>query len=192
MTPSNKQKYQDKLKFELDSVNIQQLNSTKKWNTIKNKTQQVAAAVFGKRNKKRNPKHIKNEDIKKLSDKQKSLRNQIQSCKNKERRIQLKSERNKYINDLHKLKTQIEEEHLLYNISEIERQKDDSRRMFIALKFIQTRGKKNNIVIQHEDRLINNTTKKIEVITEYFKDCFISKNPAPLTDIVPSGRKDFF
>ena len=40
------------------------------------------------------------------------------------------------------LKTQIEEEKLQYQISEIEKLKDNSRRMFSDLKYVNSRRKK--------------------------------------------------
>ena len=104
---------------------------------IKETTTEAAKEVFGNKEKKKN--YIENEEIRKLSIKQKELHNDIQSCKNKTKRILLKAERNRYLNDLHRLKAQIEEEKLQYQISEIERLKDDSRRKFSALKYVNSR-----------------------------------------------------
>ena len=61
---------------------------------------------------------------------------------NKNKRIILRAERNKYLNDLHRLKAQIEEEKLQYQISEIEKLKNDLRRIFSALKYVNSRRKK--------------------------------------------------
>ena len=105
----------------------------------KETTTEAAKEVFGNKEKKKN--YIENEEIRKLSIKQKELHN-IRSCKNKTKRVLLKAERNRYLNDLHRLKAQIEEEKLQYQISEIERLKDDSRRMFSALRYVNSRRKK--------------------------------------------------
>ena len=64
--------------------------------------------------------------------------------------------------------------------------------MFSALKYVNSRRKKQNNIIESGKGFINNTTSKIEYITEHFKSCFSSKNPAFLAEIVPSGNKDFF
>ena len=116
-------------------LNYRQLQKPrKKFLGIKNR-------IFGNKKQKKN--YIENEEIRKLSIKQKELHNNIQSCKNKIKRVLLKAERNRYLNDLHSLKAQIEEEKLQYQISEIERLKDDSRRMFSALKYVNSRRRKS-------------------------------------------------
>ena len=58
----------------------------------------------------------------------------MQSCKNKSQRIIIRAEINKYLNELHRMKTQIEEEKLQYQKSEIEKQ--DMTRIFSALKYV--------------------------------------------------------
>ena len=63
--------------------------------------------------------------------------------------------------------------------------------MFSALKCVNSRRKK--IIVESGKGFINNTTAKIEFITEHFKSCFSSKkNPALLAEIVLNGNKDFF
>ena len=64
------------------------------------------------------------------------------ACINKAKRKILKTEINKYLNDIHQLKKEIERNKLQEDIADIESSSDDSRRMYKALRYIQTRGKK--------------------------------------------------
>ena len=151
-------KYQRKVQESLEEIVFEQLNPIEKWKKIKETTTEAAKEVFGNKEKKKN--YIENEEIRKLSIKQKELHNNIQSCKNKTKRILLKAERNRYLNDLHRLKAQIEEEKLQYQISEIERLKDDSRRMFSALKYVNSRRKKTKYYYRKWKRIYQQYNSK--------------------------------
>ena len=58
--------------------------------------------------------------------------------------------------------------------------------MFKAQRYIQSRGKKKNVIVEDVNGIINNDDRKIEIITEYFKNCFYSENEANFPNIKPS------
>ena len=82
-----------------------------------------------------------NEEIKKLSEEQRRLRDNINSTRNKKKRETIQKERNKIMKELHK---EMDEEEVakILQMVEVERSKDDSRRMFQAVKDLQKRKEK--------------------------------------------------
>ena len=80
-----------------------------------------------------------NEEIKKLSEEQRRLRDNISSTRNKKKRETIQKERNKIMRELHKKMDEEEVTKILQMVEEVERSKDDSRRMFQVVKDLQKR-----------------------------------------------------
>ena len=97
-----------------------------------------------------------NPSIAKLSKDQKEIRLQIESCKDVDKKTELKTKRNKIIKQQHFLVKSAHEQKLLDEISEIENCKDDSHRFFKAIKVIQHKSKKDPITIKIDEAHIGN------------------------------------
>jgi len=91
-----------------------------------------------------------NEEIKKLSEEERRLTDNINSTRNKRKRERIQ-ERNKIMRELHKKMDEEEVTKIWQMVEEVERSKDDSRRMFQVVKDLQKRKEKKRIVVDGED-----------------------------------------
>ena len=123
-----------------------------------------------------------NEHIDTLSQHQKSLRLKINSEKDPEKRDQLKKLRNKTLKSIKNILQKEEEDKLNDKISEINNSKDDSRRMFKAVREIKRLSDTNIYVQDKQGNNIGNTENKIKIITEHFTSVFQYENAIPLPD----------
>ena len=136
----NKIEYNNKVKSTLDSTNFSD-NPSDYWKTL-TKICTDSANNFTTNTKAR----FNNSEISKLSVKQKELRLQIDTSKDPTQKKNLKTKRNKILKDQHKLVKQKYEEKLESQILDIEHSKDDSHRMFKAIKIIQQKRKTEPII----------------------------------------------
>jgi len=129
-------------------------------------------------------------EIQILSEHQQNLKIRIDSTKDKNKKTLLKKARNKALNSIHKITKRKENQKVVDQILEIENSKNDSRRMFNAIKIIQRKSNNEIIVEDENNRKVLNDTQKIEIITEHFSKIFENNNvpeienfqPAPLTE----------
>ena len=133
-----------------------------------------------------------NIEIVNLSKQQKELRIQIDSCKDSEKRKNLKSKRNLLLAKQHKLVSKEYEKKLESEIEDIENSKDDSHRMFKAIRVIQKKRDPAPIIVKKGENLVGNTNVKIEEISKHFQKCFQCDNPEPIPDIKPQKLKNPF
>jgi hypothetical protein len=136
------------------------------------------------------PKYVKNHkynsDIDILSEHQKNLRLKIETEKNVDKKKILKGARNKALQSIKEINIKAKHDKLYETIEEINASKDDSRRMFKAVKSI-TRKQDNTVFVQDENgHLVGNTKAKIKEITEHFKSAFQKDNAINCPNIEPS------
>ena len=164
--------------------NLQSVSPQQKWTKINEICKSVGLQVLGKTPQKSSVK-IYDERIEQLSKKQKKIANDITASRSLKKRKSLKTERNRYLNDIHKIKKELEKEALENRLHEIENSKDDSRRMFQALKYLHTRGKKESVVVKNDNGIVSSDDAKIDIITEHFKKSFFQENVEEFPDIKP-------
>ena len=116
-----------------------------------------------------------NAEIESLSKKQKDLRKKIECSTDKQKRTELKQERNKLLKAIHKLKKEEEENVAQELISDIEKHADDSRRMFDAVRILQRTKTKKSLIVESKNGIESSTKGKIDTVTNYFKEQFINE-----------------
>ena len=104
------------------------------------------------------------------------------SEKDPEKRDQLKKLRNKTLKSIKNILQKEEEDKLNDKISEINNSKDDSRRMFKAVREIKRLSDTNIYVQDKQGNNIGNTENKIKIITEHFTSVFQNENAIPLPE----------
>ena len=86
------------------------------------------------------------DDIKNLSEQQKQIRQDINATQDKSKRNELQKKRNEKMREIRKAINDKETRKLMENIKEIEDSKDDSIRMYKALKQINRNKPKSEII----------------------------------------------
>ena len=122
------------------------------------------------------------EAIKSLSEKQKKIRNDVESTKDKKKRTLLKKERSKTLKDLKKLLKEEEENQLDEELKQIEQHKDDSNKYNQSIRQVNSHKPKKPLAIYDEHfHLITSESEQLETITKYFKELFSSEDrPEPV------------
>ena len=165
-------------------------NIQNKWNNIVNAVT-IAAKNILSENKKKNK--FEDKEIKQLSEKQKLLRRDIESSTNKERRNELRKQRKKLQKELQKLIKEKEDKIVERMIENIEKTKQDSRDMYEAVRILQRRKTKANLIIKDKKgKIPSSTTGKIKIITEHFKNELNSENAKIIPIINPTKMKQIF
>ena len=113
-----------------------------------------------------------NPDIQNLSEKQKLLKHQIDNSKSRDKAINLKKQRNKILKQIHNQVKADKNQKLENQILEIENSKNDSHRMFKAIKIIQKKTTTEKLVITKDGITVGNTQNKIGEISNHFKSIF--------------------
>jgi len=143
------------------------------WSELIKICQETSKDVLGfKKKKQKNCNLI----IEELSRKQKKLRLQMNSNLNKAEKIKLKSERNKIMHEIqYKLKEERNKQET-NKIKTIENAKDDSSKMFQAMRIINKDKHKEKIILKENEELITNENVITDRITNFFKDIFSKPN----------------
>ena len=133
----------------------------------------------------------KNNDIQTLSDRQKNIRNQMNTTKNQDTRQKLNDKRKRTLKQLHKTIQATKERELNDQLHDIEKYKDNPSKMFRAIQTI-TKTKKEPLTIQDENGLTADSEKVTEIITQHFKGQFHTNAHQPLPDITPTPLENPF
>ena len=152
------------------------------WDMIVDSSQKAAEEVLGFRTGKK----FDNQEISQLSEKQKNLYQKFNSISDPGKRDQLRSERNQVINHIHKLVRKEKEQAIEREIQDIENTKDDSNRMYKAVRNLQRMKKKEPLLIKTEDGLTTDTDEQVKVISEFFKQMFTSAEACEIEAIPPT------
>ena len=164
------------------------MNTQELWDTIVKANHQAANEVIAKQP---NKKTVDN-SIQKLSHEQKKIYNTINTTSNTERRNVLKRERNKILNRIHEEMSETKKRKIEREIEEIERRKDDSNRMYTAMKNIQRMKKKVPLVVEDQDGITTDPAKQAEIVTQFFQKMFTSEEAKELEDIPPKKMQKSF
>ena len=183
-TEEIKQKYKSALteKLETDQT-FTDLSPQEKWNDLVQKCKDVGKTVIPSREKNRKS---SNPELVALSQAQKKIRLDIEASRSKDKRKNLQKKRRQLRK---KIKNIIKEEtnaKILDQIAEIENSKNDSTRMFKAIRILQKSTGKDNIVIHNQGGdTITNDKEKITEITKFFRESFFSNTAPSFPDIEP-------
>ena len=123
--------------------------------------------------------------IKELSGKQIKLRLEIETCKHTEKKNNLKRKRNQILKSIKKelkLERNKKQEDRIYNI---EKCKDDSRRMYAAVRELNNNSDRSIVVENKEGLILHSDQQKVEQITEYFEQIFKQEDICDIPDIPP-------
>ena len=153
------------------------------WETLTNTIKHVAENTLGLKEKYKNKNS--NNKIKTLSNQRHNLRVEKQKCNNPEKIKEIQEKRNKLGKEIKKeLKTQ-ENKTQLDRIKDIEAHKNDSRRMFQAVRELNKK-EDNTILIENDKKeIIHNTEEEIKEITHYFENIFKQEETTPIPSISP-------
>ena len=190
--PEYKERYQIKVTEKLNESEVSE-NIQEKWNRIVNITKESALEVLGKVESNKGNK-INDPEIEKLSEEQKELRKKINLSKDKEKRLQIKKERNCKLNKIKQKMYQNTKEEINKEVEKLEQYKNDSRKMFQAIKFIKNRTPNKPLLIENKDKtgLTANEIEQVEEITNFFKSFFNKENTEKLKEIKPMEMKKKF
>ena len=93
--------------------------------------------------------------------------------------------RNKIMREIHKKMDEEEVTKILQMVEEVERSKDDSRRMFQVVKDLQKRKVKKRIVVDGEDGKTTDEKEQIRLVTAFFNDMFNKEDEEKINHIEP-------
>eukprot|EP00795_Rhopilema_esculentum_P017828 gene17828-9525_t len=172
------ERYKEKVKAILTEKK-EDINAENRWNIVSQACHQAAEESIGFIGKKED-RNQNNEEIRKLSELQHKIRLDINSTKDSTTKETLRKDRNKILNTIHKLKKEDTERNLTQQIEDIEKTGDETKKMFKAIKYLKMEGtKKTKLQVNTADGKTTSTTRKIEEVTNHFKQCFYNENLGP-------------
>ena len=164
-------------------------NNQERWSNIASATTTAAKNILGYRDK--HSQH-ENPEIAQLSEKQKNIKQQIDNSSEPAQREHLRKERNKVMNSIHKAVIKHEKQEVEKQIENIEKHKDDSTRMFQAIKDINRQKPRVPLLIKTKSgTLTANEKEQCEIIASYFKQQFL-KDTEHLPDLEPRAMRRRF
>ena len=165
-----------------------EMTAQETWNMIEDANQRSAEEVLGKRENRKSD----NTKIVELSCKQKNIYNQINSTTDDQKRTELKRQRNQIMSKIHEEMGNEKRKRIEREISEIENAKNDSNRMFKAVKNIQRMKKKEQLVVESGDGITTDPDRQIEIISAFFKEMFNSSDMEEIENIPPRKMTELF
>ena len=157
------------------------------WANIRSAIKNSAKASVGTivRNKqKRTP----NDTISELSKRQKDIRVQIQNTDNRERKVELKKERNRVLHTIRKTELEERNKELEAKVENLSNANSDHA-MFNAVKLLNQRQYENPSVEDTTGKLVTNRDQTLEIISGFFKDKFQNKDLPDITSFQGPPKK---
>ncbi|XP_071965609.1 uncharacterized protein [Antedon mediterranea] len=172
---TNQEKYQNKVKESLDTDKLTNVDTFKRWGLIADVCKDAAIHVVGFKETRRANK-IQNDEIKKLSQKQKKLRLEINACKQNDDRIKMKKQRNIVLKEIHSKIKYEEEKTISRQIEELEKIKDEPNKMFQAIRHLKRTEKTDkSFLYDCRNSIITNETEQVKIVTSYFREVYEKK-----------------
>ena len=163
----------------------QQMSAQDQWDIIVEASHKSAEETLGKR---KNGK-IENQKVRKLSEKQKTIHQKINAINEEKERKELQKERNKVMKEIHAELGRDKKKKVEREIREIEEAKDDSNRMFKAVKNLQRMKVKTPLVIDSEGGITTDPEKQTEIISEFFEKMFTDDNAKMIENVPPTEMR---
>ena len=169
-------------KMKTTAQQIEDTNTPQKvWHNIVEACQTSGKEQLGikKRTKKSN-----NKQVQELSTERKSMRLEVSKCKSKTKRRELQIDRNSILNQIHKLlhEKQTEMEH---QIEEIEKSRNDSTRMYKAIRSIRITDPQKQLLIDVKDGKTTDETEQVKIITDHFINTIYDEATTPMKHVPP-------
>eukprot|EP00794_Sanderia_malayensis_P002930 gene2930-3384_t len=180
--------YQTKLINLLEEAN-QSETPQEIWDIITTTSKQAGHDTLGIR---KPNKSSGNPEILKLSNEQKKLQNDINACQDKQTRLAKKEETKKVRKKLNRALTRHETLKIEMQIQDLEKHKNDSTKMFKAIRTLQTQEPRKKLVVKGDDGITTDEKVQAEKITAYFKKVFQKDGEQIMTDIPPTEMKTKF
>ena len=175
-----RQKYKKIVEVKLEKGKTR--NVQERWTNIAETCVKAAEEVVGR---KQSEKKSGNKEIEELSQKQKSIRNDMNATNTKKGKEKLHKQRNKALKEIHSKLKEEEEKKIREMVEEIEKYKDDSRKMFQAIKQLQRRKEKKKVVLDSVDGKTTNEKRQVEIVTKFFEEMFTKKSEQEKESIQP-------
>ena len=158
-------------------------NTQERWNNIVNANKVAAKNILGYRERKAKS---DNTEIIRLSNEQKELNNKLNTETDQQKREEIRKSRNSKLNEIHQLKAEENNKKIIEQIEEIEKSKEDSHRMFKAVKVLKNNEKRKPLMVQGESGLTSNPEAQVKIVAEYFNSTFTEKDLEEIADIPPT------
>ena len=169
--PVVRKQYQDRLQDKLVKERGNNEHPNDSWNKISKICKETAKETIGIKepNKTQSSSHI----IDQLSKKQRKLKSDAESCRNKKQIIKLKRERNQTIKHLQKELRSENDTALDLELKDIEKYKDDSNKCYQAIQKINSHKPRKPLTIFDNDfKRITSEEDQVVVITDHFSKLF--------------------
>ena len=158
------------------------------WDMIVDANRCAAIEILGYREKRRH----NNIKVQALSEKQKMINNQANSTTDDEQRRELKRSRNKVMKEIHAELTREKTDRIEKELAEIETAKDDSNRMFKAIKSMNRMKPKTPLVVEDEEGITTDEERQCEIISSFFERMFHASDAQEIEDIPPRRMTEPF
>ena len=114
----------------------------------------------------------------------------LNSIKDEQKNKLLKNERNKIMNQIHNIiKNEIN--NIKYALEDLERNENDTMRMYEAVKKIKRLAPKEKLIIKTKEGLTSNEKMQSEIVAKYFKNIFYT-NATPVQNVLPTPMSTLF
>ena len=143
--PETQRRYKEEVKNRLE--NMIATTAQEKWTSIQKACKEAAENTL---EKKVRTQQIENEEIKELSEKQSKLRNEINSSKSEKEKVAKRKERNATLKEIHQKIEEEENNKIIKQVEDIEKYKDDSRRMYRVVRKLQRKEPKKKILVDSD------------------------------------------
>ena len=188
----NIQEYQEQYK----EIKRQKLNENhevrspqEKWNYFVKCTHETSKEVLGYR--KNGSRYSLNPRIKELSEKQKEVQIKINNSKS-DKCTELRRERNTYLNEIHRLLEQEKHSNILKSIQEVEKQHNDSGKMYAAIRIMQGKYKRVPLLVETKKGVTTQEKIQVEIISEFYQKQFNQLNVSGILEAEPHEMKTPF
>ena len=115
------------------------------------------------------------EKLAELSQKQKQLKNEAESCQSKDKRREINKNRNNVMKEIRKRVRYNEDKKLDKQLIQIEAYKDDSNKCYQAIRILNSKKPKKPLIVHGKDMMYAGSEKEqANIITEHFKNIFTS------------------
>ena len=168
-----------------DNQRTEHMSAQEQWNTIVEASHKSAKEVLGKRKRGQ----TENQTVRILSDQQKNIHLKINAIKEESERKELKKERNKIMKEIQSELGREKQMKIEMEIREIEEAKDDSNRMFRAVKNLQRMKTKTPLTIDSDGGVTTDPEKQTTIISEFFKSMFTDQNAKEIEHIPPAEMR---
>ncbi len=185
--PEYKQKYQQRVRELL--TNSEGKSEQDKWNNIVEACHKASQEVLGKIKSKKNGKVVEDPAVKKMSEDQKKIRLDINATEDLEKRKELQIKRNQIKLEITKKIREVEKKRIVEDLEKIEKSKDDSTRMYKAIRKQQRNKPKDEIMVDGTEGMTANEKEATDIVTDFFKNMFNAENQKKFGDIPPSQMK---